>query len=70
MTTVFDLTPPEKLQLVQDLWDDLASNPDDLPTTDIQIREVERRKANLSANPASGLSLEEVVARVRKRHGR
>ena len=25
--SLFDLTPPEKLQLVEDLWDDLAALP-------------------------------------------
>ncbi len=24
--SIFDLSPPEKLQLVEDLWDDLASS--------------------------------------------
>jgi len=26
--SVFDLSPAEKLQLVEDLWDDLAANPE------------------------------------------
>ena len=26
--SVFDLSPPEKLQLVEDLWDDLAITPE------------------------------------------
>ncbi len=28
--SLFDLTPPEKLQLVEDLWDDLAAVPSDI----------------------------------------
>ncbi len=27
-TSIFDLSPSEKLQLVQDLWDDLAGTPE------------------------------------------
>lgn len=50
--SVFGLTPPEKLQLVQDLWDDLASNPEDVPVYDWQLAEVARRKANLERHPA------------------
>jgi putative addiction module component (TIGR02574 family) len=69
-TSVFDLTPPEKLQLVQDLWDDLASTPANIPVYDWQIEEADRRKANLLINPASGLSWEEVKRRVRSRYGR
>jgi putative addiction module component (TIGR02574 family) len=68
--SVFDLSPSEKLQLVEDLWDDLASTPESVPVHDWQKDELERRKANLQANPASGLSWEEVKRRVRARHGR
>ncbi len=68
--SVFDLSPSEKLQLVEDLWDDLAATPSDVPVHDWQQEELARRKANLSKNPASGLSWEEVQRRVRSRHGR
>lgn len=65
----FDLSPSEKLQLVEDLWDDLAANPADVPVHDWQVEELARRKANLAKHPASGLSWEDVKRRVRKRHG-
>ncbi|MGE0606407.1 MAG: addiction module protein [Pirellulales bacterium] len=68
--SVFELTPSEKLQLVEDLWDDLAATPEDVPVHDWQIAEIERRKANLRASPSTGLSWEEVQRRVRSRHGR
>jgi putative addiction module component (TIGR02574 family) len=68
--SVFDLTPAEKLQLVEDLWDDLAATPDEIPVHDWQKEELARRKANLVKNPASGLSWEEVKRRVRSRYGR
>jgi putative addiction module component (TIGR02574 family) len=68
--SVFDLSPSEKLQLVQDLWDDLAASPDDVPVHDWQKEELARRKTNLQKNPASGLTWEEVKRRVRSRHGR
>jgi len=70
-TSVFDLSPTEKLQLVEDLWDDLAATPEAVPIHDWQKQELARRKANLLSNPASGLSWEEVKQRVRRRrHGR
>jgi len=68
--SVFDLSPAEKLQLVEDLWDDLASNPDAVPVHDWQKQELARRKTNLMKNPASGLTWEEVKQRIRSRHGR
>jgi putative addiction module component (TIGR02574 family) len=68
--SVFDLTPPEKLQLVEDLWDDLAATPEAVPVYDWQKEELARRKENLRKNPASGLSWEEVKRRIRSRYGR
>ena len=67
--SVFDLSPSEKLQLVEDLWDDLAATPADVPIAEWQIEELDRRKANLMRNPASGISWEEVKRRVRRHHG-
>ena len=68
--SVFDLSPSEKFQLVEDLWDDLAASPETLPVHDWQKQELARRKANLLNNPASGLSWDEVKRRVRSRYGR
>lgn len=68
--SIFDLSPPEKLQLVQDLWDDLAATPSEVPVHEWQKEELARRKANLMSNPASGLSWTDVKRRVRSRYGR
>jgi len=70
VVSVFDLSPSEKLQLVEDLWDDLAAIPSDVPIPDWQVEELDRRKANLKSNPASGLAWDEVKRRVRTHHGR
>lgn len=69
-TSIFDLSPSEKLQLVEDLWDDLAATPEAIPVHDWQKAELARRKANLVKNPVSGLTWEEVKRRVRSRYGR
>ena len=68
--SVFDLSAAEKLQLVEDLWDDLAATPSGIPVHDWQKEELARRKTNLTSNPASGLSWEEVKRKTRSRHGR
>ncbi|HEV3332358.1 MAG TPA: addiction module protein [Bryobacteraceae bacterium] len=68
--SIFDLSPSEKLELVEDLWDDLAGTPEAVPVHEWQKREITRRKENLLRNPASGLSWEEVKQRVCGRHGR
>jgi putative addiction module component (TIGR02574 family) len=58
--SIFDLSPAEKLQLVEDLWDHLSADPQAVPIHEWQKRELERRKRNLQKYPASGLSWEEV----------
>ena len=68
--SIFDLSPAEKLQLVEDLWDDLAAVPEAVPVHDWQKQELARRKANLLKNPVSGLPWEEVRRKVRARYGR
>ena len=67
--SVFDLSPAEKLQLVEDLWDDLAADPEAVPVHDWQLEEVARRKANQQKHPGSALTWEGVQRRVRGRHG-
>ena len=68
--SLFDLSPTEKLQLVEDLWDDLAAEPESVPVHEWQIKEIERRRANLLSHPGSDSPWEEVKRRVRASHGR
>ncbi|MBI1902155.1 MAG: addiction module protein [Planctomycetia bacterium] len=69
-TSIFDLSPAEKLQLVEDLWDDLAATPEAVPVHEWQKQELARRKANLAARPVAKSSWEEVKRRIRSRYGR
>jgi putative addiction module component (TIGR02574 family) len=68
--SLFDLTPPEKLQLVEDLWDELAATPSDVPIHDWQKEELARRKANLSNKPASAVTWQDLKDLIRSRYGR
>ena len=63
--SVFDLSPPKKLQMVEDLWGPLAATPSEVPVYEWQKKELARRKANLMNNPASGLSWSEVKLKAR-----
>lgn len=67
--SVFDLSAAEKLQLVEDLWDDLAAEPESVPVHEWQKQELARRKANLSHHPESAVDWAEVKRRARERHG-
>ncbi len=70
LASIFDLSPSEKLQLVEDLWDDLAAVPETVPVHDWQKQELARRKANLLKNPDSGLPWDEVKLKIRARYAR
>jgi hypothetical protein len=37
--SIFDLSPAEKLQLVEDLWDDLSADPSAVPVHDWQLED-------------------------------
>jgi putative addiction module component (TIGR02574 family) len=66
----FELSPPEKLQLVEDLWDDIAATPGDVPVQEWQKEELARRKANLLRQPSTAMSWNEIKAAIRSHHGR
>jgi putative addiction module component (TIGR02574 family) len=68
--SIFDLAPAEKLQLVEDLWDDLAAEPESVPVHDWQRQELARRKEKLASLEAPGLRWEDVKRNVRARYGR
>ena len=67
--TVFDLSPAEKLQLVEDLWDDLAASPESVPVHDWQKKELARRKANLRRRASQQVSKSALSRKSGKRAG-
>lgn len=67
-TQVFELTLSEKLQLVENLWDSIASVGDRIPVLDWQKEELARRKASYLQNHNSGSSWETAKERIRNQH--
>ncbi|PAW80414.1 MAG: hypothetical protein B9S27_06175 [Opitutia bacterium Tous-C8FEB] len=59
-----DLSFAEKLLLVEDLWDELARQPDGIPLSDSVKRELDRRYDDYLANPQEGSSWEETRQRL------
>ncbi len=53
------LSLPERIQLVEELWDDIAASDKDWPLTDGQKAELDRRVADFERNPREGSSWEE-----------
>lgn len=61
------LPPDERLRLAEELWDSLAV--DEVPLTNEQVAELDRRRTNLAANPESARPWDEVHARLKARYG-
>ena len=55
----------ERLQLVEDLWDSIAEDQEQLPAPQELIDELHRRHAEFLADPSSALPMEEVFNRIR-----
>jgi putative addiction module component (TIGR02574 family) len=58
------LSAAEKFALAIELWDELASNPDQIPVTDEQLDELDRRFEEYQRNPDKVLPWEEVKAKI------
>jgi putative addiction module component (TIGR02574 family) len=64
LSEVNALSVSERILLVEDLWDGIAKHPEQLPITDAQKAELDRRIANMEASPDAGSSWAEVRARI------
>ena len=65
------LTPGEQLDLIGELWDRLSKTPANVPLTDAQRVEIDRRSDELDTDVRAGRSLgilwEEVFHQIRSR---
>jgi putative addiction module component (TIGR02574 family) len=58
------LSIAERLLLVEEIWDSIASEEGDIPVTEAQKQDLERRLALYQQNPNTGSTWEEVKARL------
>jgi putative addiction module component (TIGR02574 family) len=58
------LSPPEKLALVTEVWDDLATHPENIPVTAEQIAELDRRMEEHRKNPTEVTKWEDIKQRI------
>ena len=61
------LSPSERLQLVEELWDSLT--PADIPLTPAQVKELGRRETLHRADPDRGRPWREVLDEIERRRG-
>ena len=64
MADVLELSLPERIQLVEDIWDSIAAAPQPLPLTQAQRDELDRRLEDYRKNPEDGSPWEEVKRRI------
>ena len=70
LADLLELTPAERIQLAEDLWDSASASPESMPgLTATQVAEVERRLDEHARNPAAAIPWEEVRARLWSRLG-
>ena len=61
---LFQLPVAERLALVEDLWDSIARDSKDLELSPELLEELDRRAQEHYANPESGVTWEELDARL------
>ena len=61
------LTPEERLDLIEELWDSLSVDPGKIPVTDAQAKELDRRVAEMDQDDSLGIPWDTVLAQIRKR---
>lgn len=61
---LLQLSPAERIQLAQDLWDSVAAEPQVLPISEARRQEVARRSEAHRRNPAEAIPLEDALERI------
>jgi putative addiction module component (TIGR02574 family) len=61
---VLGLPVGDRLELMEELWESIVSEPDALPLTDAQRAEFDRRLASFETDPESAAPWDEVRARL------
>jgi putative addiction module component (TIGR02574 family) len=61
------LSPEERLDLIEELWDSLSTDPARIPVAEAQADELDRRLAEMGQDDSLGIPWETVLARIRER---
>jgi len=59
------LSKEERLRLLEDLWESFFQHPEDLPLTDAQRSELDRRIGAMEHDPSEAIPWDEVLRRIR-----
>ncbi|MBI5746022.1 MAG: addiction module protein [Nitrospirae bacterium] len=64
---IIKLSTPEKILLVEDLWDSITGEESEVSIPESHMEELDRRLIKYKSSPGELLSLEELQARVKRR---
>lgn len=64
LADVLELSLPERIQLVEDIWDSIAAQPQPSPLTQAQSDELDRRLDDFHQHPDDGSPWETVKGRI------
>lgn len=64
LAEILSLSVAERIQLVEDVWDSIAAEPEELPLTKEERQELDGRLADAEAKPGAGRSWAEVKGRL------
>ena len=66
LSEILQLSVAERIQLVEDIWDSIATVPDAVSLTEEQQAELERRLKAYQANPSEGISWNDLKTKLRR----
>ena len=64
---ITDLSPEERLRLIEELWDSLTDKPEAVPLTNAQREALDRRLDDLERSGPKGIPWDEVLQQIRSR---
>lgn len=66
LSEILQLSVAERIQLVEDIWDSIATVPEAVPLTEEQQAEPEHRLEAYQANPSERISWNDLKTKLRK----
>ena len=62
-----ELSPEDRLRLIEELWDSLNETPGSIPLTNAQCEELDRRLDDLESSGPEGIPWDQVLQQIRTR---
>ena len=55
---ILQLSVAEKVQIIEDIWDSIANTPEELPLSESEKQELDKRLESYNQNPDEGIEWE------------